>query len=173
MLLSGLLALAGCHQNLTMSDQEKDEQWERSKLFRNGRVVQRAPAGAIARESDTSDLLAQPPMSLALVERGRQRFDIYCSVCHGYSGDGDGMVVKRGFSHPPSFHEQRLIAAPDRHFVDVITNGHGIMYSYADRVSVPDRWAITAYIRALQKSRMGKLSDVPTNIRPIIAAERK
>ena len=150
-----LLALPACHQNLTMSDQHKGDEWERSALFRNGRVVQEPPAGTVSREADTGDLTAQrPPMSLALVERGRERFDIFCSVCHGYTGDGDGMVVQRGFPHPPSFHSPRLIAAPDAHFVDVITNGHGVMYSYADRVPVADRWAITAYIRALQKSRM-------------------
>jgi mono/diheme cytochrome c family protein len=147
-----LLALAACHQNLTMSDQKKGDEWERSQLFRNGRVVQDSPAGSVATDADTSDLTQQrPPMSLALVKRGQERFDIFCSVCHGYTGDGDGMVVQRGFPHPPSFHSPRLIAAPDQHFVDVITNGHGVMYSYADRVPVADRWAITAYIRALQK----------------------
>ena len=150
-----LLALSACHQNLTMSDQRKGDEWERSALFRNGRVVQEAPAGTVSREAATGDLIAQrPPMTLALVERSRERFDIFCSVCHGYTGDGDGMVVQRGFPQPPSFHSPRLIAAPDAHFVDVITNGHGVMYSYADRVPVADRWAITAYIRALQKSRM-------------------
>ena len=150
-----LLALPACHQNLTMSDQHKGDEWERSALFRNGRVVQEAPAGTVSREAATGDLIAQrPPMTLALVERGRERFDIFCSVCHGYTGDGDGMVAQRGFPQPPSFHSPRLIAAPDAHFVDVITNGHGVMYSYADRVPVADRWAITAYIRALQKSRM-------------------
>ncbi len=168
-----LFALAGCHQNLTMSDQPKYDEWERAALFRNGRVVQHEPAGTVATNADTRDLLKQrPPMSLALVKRGQQRFNIYCSVCHGYAGDADGMVVQRGFPKPPSFHDPRLIAAPDSHFVDVITNGHGVMYSYADRVSVPDRWAITAYIRALQKSRLGTLADVPPQIRPIIAAER-
>ena len=150
-----LLALPACHQNLTMSDQQKGDEGERSALFRNGRVVQEAPAGTVSREAATGDLIAQrPPMTLALVERGRERFDIFCSVCHGYTGDGDGMVAQRGFPQPPSFHSPRLIAAPDAHFVDVITNGHGVMYSYADRVPVADRWAITAYIRALQKSRM-------------------
>jgi mono/diheme cytochrome c family protein len=150
-----LALLGACHQNLSMSDQEKGDEWERSALFRNGRVVQQPPAGTVAREADTRDLAAtRRPMSLALVKRGQERFNIYCSVCHGYGGDGDGMVVQRGFPHPPSFHSPRLIAAPDEHFVDVITNGHGIMYSYADRVPVPDRWAIAAYIRALQKSRM-------------------
>jgi mono/diheme cytochrome c family protein len=96
-------------------------------------------------------LKEKPPMSLALVQRGRERFNIFCSECHGYTGEGDGMVAQRGFPHPPSFHDPRLIAAPDEHFVDVITNGHGVMYSYADRVPPPDRWAIAAYIRALQK----------------------
>jgi mono/diheme cytochrome c family protein len=90
-------------------------------------------------------------MSLALVERGRQRFNIFCSECHGYGGDGDGMVVQRGFPQPPSFHEARLVNAPDEHFVDVITKGHGVMYGYSDRIPAPDRWAIAAYIRALQR----------------------
>jgi mono/diheme cytochrome c family protein len=151
-LLPALLVLAACQQNLTMSDQKKGDEWERSQLFRNGRVVEDSPAGTVAADADTRSLAHQrPPMSLALVRRGQERFDIFCSVCHGYSGDGDGMVVQRGFPRPPSFHSPRLIAAPDQHFVDVITNGHGIMYSYADRVPVADRWAITAYIRALQK----------------------
>jgi hypothetical protein len=147
-----LLALAGCHQSLTMSDQPKGAEWERTTLFRNGRVLQAPPPGSVAREDDTGDVLKEkPPMSLALVQRGRERFNIFCSECHGYTGEGDGMVAQRGFPHPPSFHDPRLIAAPDEHFVDVITNGHGVMYSYADRVPPPDRWAIAAYIRALQK----------------------
>ncbi len=173
-LLAVFFALAGCHQDLTMSDQPKYEEWERASLFRNGRVVQAAPSGTVSREADTRGLVAQrPPMSLALVKRGHQRFDIYCSVCHGYGGDGDGMVVQRGFPQPPSFHSKRLVAAPDKHFVDVITNGHGVMYSYADRVPVRDRWAITAYIRALQQSRLGTLDDVPPALRPALLAKRK
>ena len=144
--------LVGCHQSLTMSDQPKGAEWERTTLFRNGRVVQAPPPGSVAREDDTGDVLKEkPPMSLALVQRGRERFNIFCSECHGYTGEGDGMVVQRGFPHPPSFHDPRLVAAPDEHFVDVITNGHGVMYSYADRVPPADRWAIAAYIRALQK----------------------
>ena len=152
LLLLAIGLLGACHQSLTMSDQPKGDEWERSSLFRNGRVVQAAPPGSIAREQDTADVLTQkPPMTLALVERGRERFNIFCSECHGTAGDGDGTVVQRGFPHPPSFHDPRLIAAPDEHFVDVITHGHGIMYSYADRVPPADRWAIAAYIRALQK----------------------
>lgn len=152
-----LLALASCHQDLTMADQPRDDEWEKSVLFANGRAMQDQPAGAVSREAATSDLKAQrPPMSLALVKRGRERFDIYCSVCHGLTGEADGMVVQRGFPKPPSFLDPRLVAAPDGHFVDVITNGHGVMYSYADRVSVPDRWAIAAYIRALQANAAGR-----------------
>ena len=153
-LLLAILALAGCNQNLTMSDQKKLAEWERSSAFRNGKVLQIPAEGSVSREADTGNVLAEkPPMTLALVQRGRERFNIFCSECHGYTGDADGMVVQRGFPKPPSFHDPRLIAAPDEHFVDVITNGHGIMYSYADRVPPADRWAIAAYIRALQRSQ--------------------
>ena len=88
----------------------------------------------------------------ALMQRGRERFGIYCEPCHSPVGDGDGMVARRGFPHPPSYHIARLRQVSDRHFYDVITNGYGIMYAYADRVTPEDRWAIVAYIRALQRS---------------------
>jgi mono/diheme cytochrome c family protein len=147
-----VLLLAACNQNLTMSDQKKLAEWERSSVFRNGKVLQVPPDGSVSREQDLANVLAEkPPMSLALVERGRERFNIFCSECHGPGGDADGMVVQRGFPRPPSFHELRLVNAPDEHFVDVITHGYGAMYSYADRVPPADRWAIAAYIRALQR----------------------
>ena len=150
-LLSSLL-LAACNQNLTMSDQRKLDEYERSTVFRNGKVLQSPAPGSVSREQDLGDVLAEkPPMTLALVQRGRERFNIFCSECHGAAGDADGIVVQRGFPRPPSFHELRLINAPDEHFVDVITNGYGVMYSYADRVPPADRWAIVAYIRALQR----------------------
>lgn len=86
--------------------------------------------------------------------RGQQRFNIYCSPCHGRLGDGHGMITSRGFRpQPPSYHDPRLVEAPDGHFFDVMTNGYGAMYSYASRVPVDDRWRITAYIRALQLSQ--------------------
>ena len=152
-LLSSLL-LAACNQNLTMSDQRKLDEYERSTVFRNGKVQQSPAPGSVSREQELGDVLAEkPPMTLALVQRGRERFNIFCSECHGSAGDADGMVVQRGFPKPPSFHEARLVSAPDEHFVDVITNGHGVMYSYADRVPPADRWAITAYIRALQRMK--------------------
>ena len=126
LLLIALLALGACHQNLTMSNQKKLHEWERSSVFRNGKVLQSPAPGSVSREQDLGNVLAEkPPMTLALVQRG--------------------------FPRPPSFHEFRLVNAPDEHFVDVITNGYGIMYSYADRVPPADRWAIAAYIRALQR----------------------
>jgi mono/diheme cytochrome c family protein len=152
--LPGLLLLSACNQNLTMSDQRKLDEYERSNIFRNGKVLQSPPPGSVSREQDLGNVLAEkPPMSLALVQRGRERFEIFCSECHGHSGEADGMVVKRGFPRPPNFHEQRLVNAPDEHFVDVITHGYGVMYSYADRVPPADRWAIAAYIRALQRTK--------------------
>jgi hypothetical protein len=106
------------------------------------------------------------PVSREVLDRGRERFDIYCTPCHGLSGDGDGMIVQRGFRRPPSLHIDRLRTAPAGHFFDVITNGFGVMYPYDYRVAPSDRWAIVAYIRALQLSRQASISDVP-------AAERK
>jgi mono/diheme cytochrome c family protein len=100
------------------------------------------------------------PVTRELLERGRERFDIYCSPCHGRTGDGHGMVVQRGFPPPPSYHIARLRQAPAGHFVDVITQGYGVMYSYAQRVEPADRWAIAAYIRALQKSQDASLKEV-------------
>lgn len=106
-----------------------------------------------------------PALTLALIQRGRERFDIFCSPCHGRLGDGKGIVVQRGFPAPPSFHEARLRAAPSQHFYDVITNGYGAMYSYAARVTPEDRWAIVAYIRALQESQHVAAADLSAETR--------
>jgi mono/diheme cytochrome c family protein len=106
---------------------------------------------------------ANPPAADAsLLARGRQRFNIYCAPCHGLDGRGDGPVAVRGFPHPPSYLESRLTSAPASHFYDVISNGIGRMYSYADRVAPRDRWAIVAYIRALQMSQQASLSSKET-----------
>lgn len=101
----------------------------------------------------------------ALLDRGRDRFDIFCSACHGRLGDGDGMIVRRGFRRPPPFTLDRLRDAPAGHFFDVITNGFGAMPSYAARVEPADRWAITAYVRALQLRGDATLDDVPSDRR--------
>lgn len=101
------------------------------------------------------------PLTEAVLRRGRERFEINCAVCHGKIGDGSGMVAKRGFSPPPTYHSDRLRNAPLGHFYDVITNGYGGMGSYAAQVEPPDRWAIAAYIRALQLSQNASVEDVP------------
>jgi mono/diheme cytochrome c family protein len=110
-----------------------------------------------------------PPVTLALLQRGQQRFDIYCAPCHSRTGDGHGMIVERGFPAPPSYYIDRLRQAPVQHFYDVITNGYGIMFPYAARVAPADRWAIAAYIRALQASASAHLGDVPPAERQSLA----
>jgi cytochrome c len=110
------------------------------------------------------------PITRAVLDRGRERYDIYCSVCHGRTGDGNGMIPQRGFPAPPSYHIDRLRQAPVGHFFDVITQGYGVMYSYASRVAPEDRWAITAYVRALQLSHDARLKDVPDDVRAKLEA---
>jgi mono/diheme cytochrome c family protein len=122
------------------------------------------PPHTVARDQPLEPPSA-PPITMALLERGRQRFDINCAPCHGRTGDGNGMIVQRGFPHPPSYFIDRLRNVPAQHFYDVITRGYGIMYSYADRVEPADRWAIAAYIRALQASASASVSDVPADKR--------
>lgn len=108
-----------------------------------------------SREREQADAAAKMPypMTMALLRRGQERFAIYCTPCHGMLGDGDGMVVRRGFPRPPSYHIERLREAPDRHIYEVIRDGYGVMYPFADRIEPADRWAIVAYVRALQKSQ--------------------
>ena len=105
------------------------------------------------------------PLTREVLERGQERFNIYCAVCHARTGEGDGPVVRRGFSRPPSYHIDRLRQAPLGHFFDVMTNGYGAMPRYDAQVSVNDRWAIAAYIRALQLSRNATINDVPADKR--------
>jgi mono/diheme cytochrome c family protein len=119
----------------------------------------------VARDDEPAPI---PPATMAVLQRGQQRFDIYCSPCHARTGAGDGMIVQRGFPRPPSYFIARLREAPNQHFYDVITHGYGAMFSYADRVSQFDRWAIIAYIRALQASNDGQLADVPPDQRRIL-----
>lgn len=163
-LVFALLA-AGCGEN--MSEQGKIKPFRGSALFRDGRGARAAPEGSIARgDLDSAEALAtRPPLTASLMARGEQRFGIFCAPCHGPLGDGDGMIVERGMPRPPSYHDARLRAAEDRHFIDVITHGHGAMYSYASRVAPADRWAIVAYIRALQLSQDARLDELPSDLR--------
>ena len=117
-----------------------------------------APAGSPATPPPGTVRFAEPhtdapAVTLALLERGQQQFHVFCTPCHAETGDGRGMVVRRGFPVPASFHIERLRAVPPQYFYDVITNGDGTMYSFAQRVAPVDRWAIVAYIRALQASQ--------------------
>lgn len=153
-------ALAGCDN---MANQPKLNPYE----LPYGADIKwpvRPPPHTIARD-DSRQPPSPPPVTMALLERGRQRFDINCSPCHGRTGEGNGMIVQRGFPRPPSYFSERLRNASDRHFYDVITHGYGAMYSYADRVEPADRWAIVAYIRALQASASASLADVPSSER--------
>jgi mono/diheme cytochrome c family protein len=147
-LLLATVALGGCDD---MSVQPKQKAY--SPLVGPVQI----PSGTV--EYDDKAARA-PPVTLALLERGQDRFRIYCTPCHSELGDGRGMVVQRGFPPPPSYHIDRLRQAPVQHFYDVITNGYGAMYSFADRVQPEDRWAIAAYIRALQRSQHATLADV-------------
>jgi mono/diheme cytochrome c family protein len=121
------------------------------------------PPNTVARDEPLNPPSA-PPVTMALLERGRQRFDINCAPCHSQVGDGNGIIVQRGFPRPPSYYKETLRTASSQHFYDVITRGHGVMFSYADRVDPADRWAIVAYIRALQASADATLADVPAGV---------
>jgi mono/diheme cytochrome c family protein len=156
-----LLALAACKQEMTQ--QRRYDTFEPSPLWADGTSARPLPAGVVARGDLAREAAAtQPPaVTPALLARGRERFDIYCAPCHGHTGDGNGMIPQRGFPHPPSYHTARLRAAPAGYIFDVITRGHDVMYSYAARVEPADRWAIIAYIRALQLSRAVDLAAVP------------
>ncbi len=117
-----------------------------------------------------TNLVAAFPFSIdrEALARGRKGYEIYCAACHGRTGEGNGMIVQRGFPAPPSLHSERLRAAPVGHFYDVIRQGYGIMYSYASQVELTNRWEIAAYIRVLQLSRNARLADVPPDERTVL-----
>jgi mono/diheme cytochrome c family protein len=165
------LAVAGCGQYMT--DQPRYQEYEPAPLFRNNRVLQTPPQGAVARGDleRARSVSEKPPLNAALLARGREQFGVFCAPCHARTGDGNGMIVQRGMPRPPSLHIDRLRAAEDGHFFDVITSGYGIMYSYAARVSPRDRWAIVAYIRALQLSQHASLDDIPADERERLLTE--
>lgn len=169
-----LLITFGCTYN-PMRDQPRYEPLEYSQSFPDNTSARPVVPGTIPNGYDVTNewfytgktpdgqlVDAFPfPVTMEVLKRGQERFNIYCSPCHGLSGMGNGMIVQRGFSPPPSYHQDRLRNAPVGHFVDVITNGFGQMYSYAYRVQPEDRWAIAAYIRALQLSQNATINDVP------------
>lgn len=155
-----LLALGACDN---MANQPRDKMWHPANALPDRKIWPPVPPPeAIAREDVARPA---PPLTPALLARGQERFGIYCTPCHGYLGDGDGMIVQRGFPAPPSFHIDRLRQAPTQHFYDVATQGWGAMYGYADRVASDDRWAVAAYIRALQDSQRVAAASLPDEVR--------
>ena len=166
-----VVPLCGCEQTFrNMYDQPRYKPLAASTLWRDG-AASRPPVagtrsraeGRIAGASSGRQTVASgtPPPTLATLRRGRERYDIYCAPCHSVAGDGDGMIVRRGFPAPPSFHTPRLREARDEYLRSVIRNGYGAMYSYATRVDAADEIAIVDYVRALQLSRAATLDDVP------------
>ena len=179
-LLLSALALAGCDDQ-SMRQQKRYDTYEPAALWPDGTEARPLPEGVVAQgDLARAAALAQPPpVTRALLRRGQERYEIFCSPCHGLAGDGDGMIVRAAFPAPPSYHTARLRAAPAQHFFDVITNGYGVMYSYAARVAPQDRWAIVAYIRALQavarragRRRAGGAGETAMNAAPLFLAAR-
>ena len=161
-----------------MHDAPRYEPLEGSAFFADGRSSRVLQANTVARghlrEDDhlytgkvDGQLAVEFPMPVTgeTMARGQERFNVFCSPCHGRTGEGNGMVVQRGFRQPPSFHEDRLLNAPVGYYFDVMTNGFGAMQDYAAQVPVADRWAIAAYLRALQLSRRATPADVPAERR--------
>ncbi len=177
-----LALLLGCRNE--MHDQPKRKAFQSSGFFADRAAARPLEPGTIARGQlrtnlvffaglKGTNLVEEIPVKLThdMLERGRERFEIYCAVCHGSGGDGNGMIVQRGFPAPPSFHIERLREAPIGHFYRVITFGYGVMFPYASRVIPEDRWAIAAYIRALQLSTSFPEAELPAPVRA--ALERR
>jgi cytochrome c553 len=178
------LGLSACRQD--MYNQPRYKPLARSELFADSASARPLPPHTIPRgrlnedtifftgKTEDNQLAASLPMPInrALLKRGQERFNIYCSVCHGADGSGNGMIVQRGFPAPESYHTDRLRNAPPGYFFHVISNGYGVMYPYASRVEPADRWAIVAYIRALQLSRAARLEDVPEQERAQLGGSR-
>ena len=170
------------HLNPNMDRQQKYLPQSESRFFVDGMTMRKPVAGTVARgelhednaywrgRDDIDSVIAKIPIpvTMQLIERGQQRFNIYCSPCHGRTGDGRGIVVQRGLLPPPSFHDERLRKVGDGHIFDVISNGIRNMPSYRAQIPVDDRWAIVSYFRALQRSQNASINDVPAEMRGAI-----
>jgi mono/diheme cytochrome c family protein len=167
------MALTGCDEAIRqdMANQPKNRPESPSDFFADGRSVRPLIENTVARGSIDNDVYNVPKdfagfppavkVNEKLLQRGEDRYKIFCTPCHGLQGNGEGMIAARGMKHPPSYHIDRLRQAPNGYFYDVMTNGFGAMYSYSERITPADRWAIIAYIRALQLSRHAKAADLP------------
>jgi len=166
----------GCRQD--MHDQPKYIPMRDSTFFSDGRSARPIVAGTVARGQLRDDPLLYTgkvnnadattfPFAIddTVMARGRGRYDVYCAPCHGLTGVGDGMIVRRGYRRPPTFHQDRLRDSPPGHFFDVITNGFGAMPDYAAQIRAEDRWAVIAYVKALQLAQHATVADVPPDRR--------
>jgi hypothetical protein len=167
----------GCADRLRqdMATQPKNRPLSPSAFFADGRSERPLVENTVARgaiDNDvygvSKDFVGFPPavrVDEKLLQRGEDRYKIFCTPCHGLQGNGEGMIAMRGMRRPPSYHSDRLRQAPNGYFYDVITNGFGAMYSYSERIPPLDRWAIIAYVRALQLSRNIRAADLPADLR--------
>jgi mono/diheme cytochrome c family protein len=182
--LAAAVLVAGCRQD--MHDQPKFKPYAKSDFFADQRSARPLVEGTVARGHLDDDTLlvtgkadGKPAdvfpfaVTKAVMDRGHERYDIYCSPCHSRTGMGDGMIVRRGYRKPPTFHQDRLRQAAPGYLFDVITRGFGAMPDYAAQIPVQDRWAIVAYVRALQRSQQGTVSDVPAADRARLEAPDK
>ena len=179
------VCFAGCNEELLrqdMANQPKNKPLSASDFFADGRSERPLIENTVAHGSIANDEFVVPkdsnafplPIDAKLLARGEDRYKIYCTPCHGLQGDGNGMIVMRGMKRPPSYQIDRLRQSPNGYFYDVITNGFGAMYGYSAQIQPKDRWAIIAYVRALQLSRNAKAADLPESLRskiPSAAAE--
>jgi hypothetical protein len=183
-LLVPVLLLTACAQKMNV--QPRYSPMAASDFFPDGASARPLVEGTVARGQLQEDSFLYKgrvdgrwvdsfpfPVTRRVLERGRERYVIFCSPCHGALGNGDGMVVQRGLRGPVSFHEKRFLSYPVGYFFDVITNGRGAMYPYGYRIPVTDRWAIIAYIRALQFSQDATLADVPPAERRSLEGEKQ
>jgi mono/diheme cytochrome c family protein len=178
-----LAATVACRQD--MHDQPKYIPLRPSDFFADGRSERPLVEGSVARGHLKDDVAfytgmgpdGKPidtfpfPVTKDVIERGQQRFNIYCTPCHGHLGNGDGMIPRRGFRHPPSYHQDRLRNVPNGYIFDVISTGFGAMPDYAAQIEPRDRWAIVAYVRALQLSQNASIADVPADARGALAGQ--
>jgi cytochrome c5 len=161
-----------------MANQPRQNPLSPSDFFADGRSERPAVENTVVRGSVQDDSLFVPkesnafplPLTAELLERGQQRYGIFCTPCHGIQGDGLGMVAMRGMKHPPSYHQERLRNVPNGYLYDVVTNGFGAMYGYSAQISPRDRWAIVAYLRALQLSRNAPVGQLPAELREKLMA---
>ena len=169
------IGLAGCGYSLRqdMANQPRENPLSPSSFFPDGRSERPLVENTVARGELANDALLVPkdsnafplPLTMELLQRGQERYGIFCQPCHGIQGDGLGMVAMRGMKHPPSFHQDRLRAEPNGYIYDVVTNGFGAMYGYSAQIPPRDRWAIIAYLRALQLSRNAPVKELPADLR--------